>query len=186
MPIKRSAPAMAKNKLINLLPQEEFEGTTLGRVLRWAMGTFRIIVIVTEMVVMGAFLSRFWLDAKNSTLSESIKIASSQIQVQSAFEIKFRNLQNKISIFKQIAASQKSSERLGVVAGKTPTGVNITSVSVKDNEATVKGDSVGETEIAQFISNLKSDTSIKRVALGSLSSTEGNQSFISFELNVIY
>jgi len=46
------------------------------------MGSFRIIVIVTEIIVMGAFLSRFWLDAQNSELDSSIKIASAQITAQ--------------------------------------------------------------------------------------------------------
>ena len=73
---------MAKNKSINLLPQEEFDASIFGRTLKWAMGTFRIIVIITEMVVMGAFLSRFWLDAQNSDLDNSIKIASAQISAQ--------------------------------------------------------------------------------------------------------
>jgi hypothetical protein len=43
---------MPKNKAINLLPQEEFDISIIGRTLKWAMGTFRIIVIVTEIVVM--------------------------------------------------------------------------------------------------------------------------------------
>ena len=61
-----------KEPEINLLPQEEFEGSVIGRILKWGLSTFRIIVIIVEMVVMAAFLSRFWLDAKNSDLNEDI------------------------------------------------------------------------------------------------------------------
>jgi len=84
---------MPKNKSINLLPQEEFEASTIGRVLKWATGTFRIIVIITEMVVMAAFLSRFWLDAQNSDLTDSIKIRSAQISAQGDLEKRFREIQ---------------------------------------------------------------------------------------------
>jgi hypothetical protein len=89
---------MPKNKTINLLPQEEFESSIIGRILRWAMGTFRIIVIITEIIVMGAFLSRFWLDAQNSTLSDGIKIKSSQIQSLADIEKEFRNIQSKLNM----------------------------------------------------------------------------------------
>ncbi len=54
--------ARKNQQLINLLPQEEFAVSTLGRILAWLMSTFRYIVIAVEMVVMLAFLSRFWLE----------------------------------------------------------------------------------------------------------------------------
>ena len=51
----------ARKEEINLLPQKGFEATTAGRILAWILSTFRIIVIITELLVMVAFLSRFWL-----------------------------------------------------------------------------------------------------------------------------
>src|SRR5512144_1767398 len=98
---------MAKSKSINLLPQEEFENSVLGRILRWATGSFRVIVIITEMVVMGAFLSRFWLDAQNSDLNDSIQIKSAQISAQKDFENQFRQIQKKLDIYKGISKSNQ-------------------------------------------------------------------------------
>lgn len=177
---------MAKKKSINLLPQEEFEASTLGRVLHWAMGTFRIIVIVTEMIVMGAFLSRFWLDAQNSNLSDSIKIASSQIEVQSKFEQKFRDVQNKLSIFKQINSEPKGSEKVKAVTDKTPPGITISSLVVRNQAIEVKADADSEASIAQLISNLKTNKNIKSVELGSLNSSENNKALLSFQINITY
>ncbi len=177
---------MPKNKSINLLPQEEFESSTLGRVLRWAMGSFRIIVILTEMVVMAAFLSRFWLDAQNSDLTNSIKVATAQIQVQSEFEKEFRGVQRKLNIFKEIKDDTKGSDRILVLADKTPVGVTLTGVVVHDTRSEVKGTSETETAIAQFISNLKTDPAVKKIVLGSIETTEDNQSQISFQINVSY
>lgn len=177
---------MAKNKSINLLPQEEFEASTLGRVLHWAMGTFRIIVIITEMIVMGAFLSRFWLDARNSTLSDTIKIATSQIQVQSDFEKRFRNVQTKLSIFKQIAGNVKASDRVELISGKTPPDIVVSSIVVHDASTDIKGDADSEASIAQFISNLKSSPLVKRIDLESLNTSENNQALISFQITVSY
>ena len=177
---------MPKNKSINLLPQEEFEESTLGRILHWAMGSFRIIVIITEMVVMGAFLSRFWLDAKNSDYSDSIKIASSQIQVQSEFEKEFRGVQTKINIFSKITSGPKASDRIQVVAGKTPTGIKLSSITIRDISAEIKGEADGEANVAQFISNLKSRPEIKKIDLESLNSSENNPALIAFQITVSY
>lgn len=177
---------MAKNKSINLLPQEEFDASILGRILKWAMGSFRIIVILTEMVVMAAFLSRFWLDAKNSDLDSSIKIASAQISTQSDFEKEFRGVQQKLSIFKQITADATESGKFDLVSSKIPGDLVLSSISVQGGVTQIKGTAGSETGIAQFISNLKSSPLVKKVDLDSIGSLEQNQSLLTFLISVSY
>jgi Tfp pilus assembly protein PilN len=177
---------MAKNKSINLLPQEEFDASILGRMLKWAMGSFRIIVILTEMVVMAAFLSRFWLDAKNSDLDASIKIASAQISTQSNFEKEFRGVQQKLSIFKQITADATESGKLDLVSSKIPGDLVLSSISIQNGVTQIKGTAGSEMGVAQFISNLKASPLIKRVELDSIGSLERNQSLLTFLINVSY
>lgn len=158
----------------------------MGRVLRWAMGTFRIIVIVTEMVVMAAFLSRFWLDAENSNLTNSIKIAASQIQVQSDFEKEFRNLQSKTVIYKQIKSGVKYSARVNFAALKTPENIVLTSINSFPASTDIKGISESEADIAQFISNLKTDEDVKKVSLGTVDTSDDSSTQISFQIIVSY
>ncbi len=177
---------MPKNKPINLLPQEEFSISILGRILNWAMGTFRIIVIITEMIVMAAFLSRFWLDAQNSDLNNSIKIKSAQIADQADLEKEFRNIQSKLSIVQQIYAAVPPSQRIDAITSKLPTGVILTAISVMGNSAQIKGNSGTELGIAQFIANLKADTSLKSVDLGQISSSETNLGQTIFSINILY
>ncbi|MCX6703878.1 MAG: PilN domain-containing protein [Candidatus Woesebacteria bacterium] len=177
---------MPKNKAINLLPQEEFSVSLLGRTLTWAMGTFRIIVIVTEIIVMSAFLSRFWLDAQNSDLSNSIKVKSAQIAAQAAVEKDFRSLQSKLNIIKQISAAAPLSQKIDAVASKLPAGVNLISVSVLENSAQIRGSSATELGIAQFVANLKADPSFKSVDLTQTSSSEINIAQITFSVRISY
>lgn len=177
---------MPKNKLINLLPQEEFDASTIGRILKWAMGTFRIIVIVTEMIVMGAFLSRFWLDAQNSDLSESISIKSAQISAQSAFEKQFRDVQKKLSIVKTIDAKNQPSSRINLVASKVPQDITLTAISFGEDSGEVKGSATSEISIAQFLSNLKAEKTFKSVELGPISTSENDASVTLFTLNIKY
>ena len=86
--------ARKKQAQVNLLPQEEFAGTTFGRTLRWAMSSFRIIVIATEMIVMLTFLSRFWLDARNADLNDLIKQKSAVLSASADFEKEFKEYFN--------------------------------------------------------------------------------------------
>lgn len=178
--------AMPKTKSINLLPQEEFDVSIVGRTLKWAMGTFRIIVIVTEMIVMTAFLSRFWLDAQNSDLTNSIKIKSAQIVAQEATEKEFRSLQSKLNIAKVIKAASPLSTKIDLITSKLPPGVNLTSLSVLENSAQVKGVSSSEIGVAQFVANLKAVPSFKSVDLGQINSSEVNISQTVFSITISY
>jgi Tfp pilus assembly protein PilN len=175
-----------KNKSINLLPQEEFDVSVLGRTLKWAMGTFRIIVIVTEMIVMGAFLSRFWLDAQNSDLNGSIKIKSAQIIAQGDIEKEFRSVQSKLNIAKQVKQVTPPSQTIYAITSKLPLDVNLTSVSILENSAQVKGSSASEFGIAQFVANLKADSSFKSVNLGQVNSSESNVAQTVFSIIISY
>lgn len=177
---------MAKSRPINLLPQEEFESSVLGRVLRWAMGTFRIIVIVTEMVVMGAFLSRFWLDAQNSDLNDQVKTAAAEISAQADFENQFRQVQTRLKIFKDISANAQSSKKLDLIASKIPSDIVLSSVTISSTSSDIKGNSGSETSIAQLISNLKAEPTFKQVALGSLGSSDASPGQTSFSIQITF
>jgi Tfp pilus assembly protein PilN len=178
MPKKKSA--------INLLPQEEFESSTLGRLLRWAMTSFRYIVIVTEMVVMGAFLSRFWLDARNSDLNDTLAAKTVQIESQSEFENEFRGLQESLRIFQELAGGIKSSEMVSKIVTKIPTDVTLLAISFQSTSVQVKGIAGSEFGIAQFISNLKADSSLKEIALGQINSAEDNPSLTVFDIKITF
>jgi len=177
---------MPKDKAINLLPQEEFDASILGRTLKWAIGTFRIIVIVTEMIVMGAFLSRFWLDAQNSDLSGSIKVKSAQIVAQTEIEKEFRDTQSRLNLVKQLKQAAPPSQKVDAIASKLPPDVSLTTVSVLENSVQVKGSSASEFGIAQFIANLKADPSFKSVDLGQINSSESNLAQTVFSIAISY
>jgi Tfp pilus assembly protein PilN len=177
---------MPKNKNINLLPQEEFETSIFGRILKWATGTFRIIVIITEMIVMGAFLSRFWLDAQNSDLNDSIKVKSAQITAQSEVEKQFRDLQTKLSIYKQIAQGTGPTQKADLIASILPPDVTLTGVSVTEKAVLIKGVSNSELGIAQFVANLKANSTFKNAELGQVGSSENDPTQTIFSIKISF
>lgn len=170
---------------INLLPQGEFESSTIGRILKWGMGTFRIIVIATEVVVMAAFLSRFWLDAQNSDLNDSIKVASAQISAQSNLEKQFRDVQSRLTIAKQTKPSTTLSSIIGIISSAVPPDITLTGLSVTDTIAQIKGVSSTEFGIAQFLTNLKVNKNFT-IELQQVGSSQANSAQIGFSVKVSY
>lgn len=177
---------MAKVRPINLLPQEEFEASIMGRILRWAMGTFRFIVIVTEIVVMAAFLSRFWLDAQNSDLTDSIKVASAQITAQSDFEKEFKGIQAKLKIYKGINQSAQSTKKIGTLASKIPGDIILNSIILDSQSLSIRGTAASDASIAQLISNLKAEPTFKQVDLGGLDVSQSNPTQTNFSVKIIF
>lgn len=174
--------AAKKEPKINLLPQNEFETSIWGRVLRWTLSTFRIIVILVEMVVMGAFLSRFWLDAKNSDLNELIEQKVAVISAYQDVEKEFNLIRKKINIFSEIVKEPLKSEEIRVITSYLPPDVSLISISLDKDSVQVRGISGSEQSISQFIVNLKSDPKFSQVELAQMDSDKENPSFLSFTL----
>lgn len=173
-----------KEKGINLLPQNEFEASILGRVLRWALSTFRYIVIVTEMVVMGAFLSRFWLDAQNSDLNESIKQKVGIISGYQDIEKEFNLAQKRLKIFSEISKQPPKSEAVKTISSLLPSDVSLTSMSLGIDSSQINAVSASEQGIAQFITNLEAQKQFRKVELSQLASGKENQSYIIFTIKL--
>jgi len=163
--------AKKKKEAINLLPQEEFAASTLGRILAWLLSSFRMIVVATEMVVMGAFLSRFWLDARNTDLNDAIKQKSAIITSYVQVESDFRSVQKKLLIFSGIAKGATTTSLLSIATNALPSGVSLSTFSFTSTELQIKGDANSESEIQQFITNLASKPAFKDIALSQVSAS---------------
>src|SRR3989344_3425468 len=57
---------------INLIGEGDFSRTPIGRIVTWATTYGRYIMILTEIIVLLAFISRFSLDRKLTDLKEEI------------------------------------------------------------------------------------------------------------------
>lgn len=177
--------ARKKQENINLLPQEEFASTTMGRVLAWLLSTFRVMVIITEVVVMGAFLSRFWLDARISDLNDLITQRRAIIEASAEFEQNFRDAQQKLGIFTEVSAEETSaSDTLSTITGLLPNDITLVTYSFFQNQASVRGVSASERSIAQFIANLESADSIGEVSINQLGTAEGQTSQLTFTIQI--
>lgn len=175
-----------KVKQINLLPQDSFESTTFGRILKWALSSFRVMVIITELVVMSAFLSRFWLDARNSDLNDGIRVNKSQVLAFTSVENEFRMYQKKLFILKSLYDEQKDSQLIEGIVKYIPSDITLTSIQKSNEGLQIRASSLSESSIAQFLVNLNSNKSLSDVGLSQVASSVDNNFVTTFTINAKY
>ena len=178
MPIDASK--ISKSKHINLLPQDDFQSSTFGRILKWALSSFRVMVIITELVVMSAFLSRFWLDARNSDLNEELNIGKAQVLAYKDVEEEFRMYQRKLNIAKNLYIESKSSGLLTDIAKNMPEDLILSSIQKNVEGIQIKAVGFSERSVAQFLVNLGSVNSFTDVNLSQVASSVDNSFATTF------
>ncbi len=165
-----------KESKINLLPREDFLVSTPGRILAWILSSFRIIVIVTELLVMLAFLSRFWFDAQNTDLNELIKEKQAVLASSLAFEKEFRDVQVRLQIFSEYSQDEGLiGSSLEAISESIPPDIFLESVYLADTGLVVQGTSISEISIQQFMVNLDSSETFGEITLEDIRSKEEDQ-----------
>lgn len=162
MPAKKNT----KVRQVNLVPQEDLSSSTSGKVLLWIVSTFRVILIITELFVIGAFISRFWLDAKNTDLSEEMKDKKNIITSLSTFEEDFKDVQNRLVVFDSYKENEGViNDNIRSFISYKPSGVSFESISADLDKVVVVANSVSEIELQQFLVNLKSEDMFENIKL---------------------
>lgn len=175
-----------KSKIINLLPGDDFQSTTFGRILKWALSSFRAMVIITELIVMSAFLSRFWLDSRNSDLNEQLNTGVAQIKAYQDVEQEFRLYQNQLNIAKSLYSNTKNSELIQNITRVLPNELIVSSIQLTGDDLQIKAVSFSEQSIAQFLVNLEGLKLLEKIELSQVASSIENSFVTTFTVNAKY
>lgn len=178
MPARRLDP-------INLLPKSELETSLGGRFLKWALGTGRYIVILTELVVIMAFMSRFKLDKDYADLADKITGKKAVLTAMESVEKKFRQTQGRVAAAKEVVdGTWHPGQVADSVVNKLPPGVTLSSLAVTKENVIVGGQANGEGEINILVGRLQKDPLWKSIEVVNLTSNpEGEVSF-TIKLNL--
>lgn len=170
---------------INLLPRDAFESSTLGIILEWSLVFGKWAVILTQLVVMGAFLYRFTLDRTLTDLRKSIAknvaVVKSYDQVERDFVLAQKQVnQVKIAIgsqetmLKTLAKVQKITpsevwyDRLNF----SPEGISLTAFA-----ATIPG-------FGKFLTAVQNDPQFNGVRIGKIESSSAKGAQIQFDITI--
>lgn len=161
---------MAVKKEVSLLPNSENPNSLSSRIIKWSTTSGRVIIIFTELIVVGAFLSRFWLDRKNSDLSETLRQKTAILQSTQDFESQFKQLQQKLSSIKLFYSNQpKYDQQLTSLIKSTPEEIYYKDITLTQDEKTLQTIvnsnliSYREDIIVNFITNLMVNPDIQQV-----------------------
>lgn len=171
---------------INLLPKDEFEFSTLGRILKWATTAGRVLVVLTEFVVILAFGSRFYFDKKINDLNEVIDNKLAIIQGYNEVETRTRELLTKQSVINDYLKNNiQIGDRFETVSKLLPRDVNLSVMKVSSNELTIEGDAGSEATFAQTLRSFRTDPRLKQMSLAK-SSFDQVAGTVKFNIKMTY
>ena len=151
-------------KSLNLLPRSEFEVSFWGRFLKWALTAGRYIIILTELVVIVAFLSRFKLDQEASNLSEAIEGKKNVLGALKETEKDFRLLQARLAAGNSLVEKQIPVEEiLREVNAEVPSGVSLNSVIVTTDQVAIVATTATESAVGEFLAKTNDNSRWKKV-----------------------
>lgn len=162
---------MPAKKEISLLPDEENLDSFSARALRWLTTVGRYVIVFTELIVISAFLSRFWLDRINSDLSEVIRQQQAILDSTNNFVTEYSQLQQRLNIIKSFYQNQPEYQsKIQTLTDSTPLDITYTKLTLKrDQNNTTTADidfsAYQESSIVNFITNLIVNPQISSVSI---------------------
>jgi hypothetical protein len=161
-----------RKKTISLLTEKPLEITLKGRIISWLLKSGRVVVVLTELIVIAAFLSRFWLDRKNTDLSERIRQYQVILTSTSEFEKEFRGFQQRLNkSSKKLAEEKNLALPLEIVAKEVPKEVVLSSFSFRNTDSPFASLSVvvySERGLLKFIRNLTRNERVESIRVGAI------------------
>jgi hypothetical protein len=166
---------MSAKKEISLLPDEENPDSPSARLLQWITTVGRFVIVFTELIVICAFISRFWLDRKNSDYSDILRQQKAILESTQAFEKDYSLLQQRLKVIKDFySKTPKYNSKIISLAESTPKDIIFNRLVVENDTdrksivANIELTSYKEEAIVDFITNLTVNENIQTVDVKSI------------------
>jgi len=166
---------MPAKKEISLLPDEENPNSPIARFLQWVSTAGRFTIVFTELIVISAFISRFWLDRKNSDYSDVLRQQKAILESTQAFEKEYSQLQLRLKLIKDFySKTPEYNSKIISLTESTPQDIIFNSLTIKNDPdlknivADIDLISYKEESIVDFITNLTVNENIETVDVKSI------------------
>lgn len=152
---------------INLVKNKQIP--LIDKFMNWALTAGRLIVIITEVVAVSAFIYRFSLDERIVDLHSAIKQKQALVSLLKRDEDKYRNLQERIALASTI--SEKSAKTNKIVLGiisLVPPGVRINDFIFNKDRINISVNLSSVSALTDFIESLKDHPNIKSLSIDTI------------------
>lgn len=152
---------------INLIKNKQTP--LFDKFMNWALTVGRLIVILTEIVAIGAFIYRFSLDGRLIDLHDKIKNKQATISVLKNDESKYRNLQDRIALASELMEKNaKTNKIIFDIVDLIPQGVTINNLTFNKDKLIISADINSVSSLTDFINVLKDYPHIKAVSIDNI------------------
>lgn len=149
---------------INLLKSKE--GGFVDRFINWALTVGRVVVILTELIALGAFLYRFSLDRQIIDLHTKIKQEQTVVGYLKENEDTFRNLQNRLAVASSFGnSSSKLVKILDDIVNFGSVDVTFNTIALQADRVQINASFRSVNSLQQFITSLKDYKSVDSVSI---------------------
>lgn len=174
-----------RRKSINLLPRDSFESSQVGIILSWLLSFGKWAVIITQLIVMGAFLWRFSLDRELTDLKKSIAKNVAIIKSYEQTERDFVLTQKRLATAKTVIAQQKAiTEELATLAATTPLDVWYEKLTLTPTSTTLSAYSRSLPGFSQFLSAIQKNPRYSSVSVARIQDGGVQNAQMQFEVSM--
>lgn len=171
MPNNLSSINLIKNKQIPLF----------DKFMNWALTAGRLIVIITEVIAVAAFIYRFSLDERLIDLHSAIKNKQTLISLLKQDEDKYRNLQDRIALASNLSEKNTKTNKIILnIIGLIPQGVRLDSLTFNKDKIAINANANSVSSLTNFVNLLKDYPDIKSVSIDNIE----NKPFIGLSVIV--
>lgn len=171
---------------VNFLPSDRFEFSKTGKFLNWALTTGRYLVIMTELVVTLAFLSRFWFDRVLTDLRESRFQKEVTVDSFKDFERTFLSTQSRLNFVKQtVDSSLRADGELAVINELSPKGIDYNQIQIEPDRTVLSGFAASASDFSSLLSGLESQERFSEISVKILRLSLARKPGFDFEIDAI-
>ena len=170
---------------INLLKNNK--NGLLERAMNWSLTVGRILIIVTELIALVAFLYRFGLDQQLIDLHSKIKQEQQIVALQQQNEDTYRNLQDRLAVASLSSTTTMANIKIiKDVISLAPIGMTFTNFSFTGDTMTIQANVNSVTALSLFITSLKRYPQVESVSLDKIENKTADAAIsISISANLI-
>lgn len=152
---------------INLLRNEQI--SVLDKVINWALTVGRLLVILTELIALSAFLYRFSLDRQLIDLHSKIKQEQAIVAILKNNEDKYRNLQDRLSLASSFSISGSVIPKMFQDVIKfAPVDMTFNSFTLSKNGINIDANVQATSSLSSFVNSLTNYPVIKNVVINNI------------------
>ena len=170
------------SKKLNFLPKRSFGSSNqFNRILHWLLTIGRYSVILTELVVIVAFASRFKFDRDLNDLIEERERQLVILESYSAIEAKLKLSQAQIELAQFITASQTDPEAfLQTLESSLAPNLKLEQIQIASDSAKFTGQSLTDLAVAQLTTVLIKSPDLESISLDHFGNSQSGGLEFSF------